>query len=277
LGPQGHDGNNGAQGNDGKQGPQGNAGNDGTRGPQGNDGQDGSRGPQGNDGKNGAQGNDGQDGSRGPQGNDGNNGAQGNDGQDGKDGSRGPQGNDGNKGPQGNDGQDGSSGPQGNDGNRGFQGNNGIGAQGGFGPQGLSGPQGGNGSATYVFCTDQSLGEGHFMSQGTSSSDFLRNTVVVTQGGFLTRIVGHARDPDLIGPQHGHIIGFQVMIGDENKTTAHYSGLEARFDSVVGDICGIGTATIPVNECDLISVRYVSDTNGALSLGATAAVTIQNA
>ena len=119
IGPQG------PQGEDGADGPQGVAGADGAQGPQGNDGADGATGPQGAIGETGPQGVNGTDGT------DGAIGPQGVAGADGADGSIGPQGNDGAQGPQGADGPQGAAGADGTDGA--------DGADGAQGPQGADG------------------------------------------------------------------------------------------------------------------------------------------
>jgi len=66
------------------------------------------------------------------------------------------------------------------------------GAKGDVGPQGPHGAKGDSGISSdrtiFVFGTDQSLSKDHFMGQGTSSSDFSRNALIVPGNGMITFI-----------------------------------------------------------------------------------------
>ncbi len=273
MGPQGE---NGVQGQFGAQGQIGTQGN---MGPQGENGVQGQFGTQGNDG---FQGNVGSIGIQGQLGMQGGSGFQGNTGQQGLIGIQGDTGMQGNNGFQGNVGQNGVQGFQGPQGINGFtgpQGSLGFQGTGVAGPQGaISGVQGPQGQSidttTYVFGTDQSFGKMDFMGQGTSSSTFPRNSLILPGAGKLVALSFSIRNP---APN----LGVQCLVWRQVGTGVGGIPLPTALTAFIPNgntqICAMGVASVDVDPCDLISVQLDWSVGGALSDGATAAVTFARA
>jgi Collagen triple helix repeat (20 copies) len=108
-------------------------------------------------------------------------GIQGQQGQQGIQGDTGPQGL---QEPQGSQGATGAQGPQGPQGSQGL-----TGATGPQGLTGATGPQGQQGSSIYLFATSESVSHDDYVGLGNSSSDSLRNTLVIATNCLATTLV----------------------------------------------------------------------------------------
>lgn len=174
----------------------------------------------------------------------------------------GPTGNDGNPGPTGptgNDGNPGPIGPTGNDGNPGPT-----------GPTGSIGPTGSSSDRTnLLFSSDQSTGNMDFIGQGNSSAGFTRNSLIVPAEGVITGIAFSVRE-NVPNTNIRATVWRQNGVGAPVATT-----LFAFIPDGETEICATASDGIMVETCDLIGVELRWDTGGALSNGATAAVTFQ--
>jgi hypothetical protein len=175
----------------------------------------------------------------------------------------GPTGPQGETGPTGPQGETGPTGPQGETGPTGPQGETGP-----TGPQGETGPTGIGGSTLYLG-TDQSIGNNDFFALGTSSSSFVRNTVVIPQNARITGLIFNIRDESL---NMGQTISAEIYRSTDCGVSLTATGIVA---TVTGpnppNCCAFTEANLSINQCDLISVRVTTD-GGAISDGVAATI-----
>ncbi|WP_056473563.1 collagen-like protein [Bacillus sp. FJAT-25509] len=170
-------------------------------------------------------------------------------------------------------------GPRGKEGERGKRGATGAtgpagatGATGPAGATGATGPRGttGSGSSFIYFSSDQSVPNNNFIGQGTSSSMFDRNTIVIPQAGVITGIIFSIRDNTLA---LGETATAEIYISTNCAQTAMATGVIATVDGPNPPFCcGMSpAANLIVNPCDLISVRITTG-DGAFPNGVAATV-----
>ena len=117
---------------------------------------------------------------------------------------------------------------------------------------------------------DQSIGNNDFLGLGTSSADFLRNTIVVPRDSIITSLTFNIRSEVLAV---GQTATAQIFINNDCGTTAPVA------TTVIATITGTGTpnccvtvaADLPVSACTLLSVQ-VRKTQGAFQEGVAATI-----
>jgi len=250
-GPTGPDGCRGHRGHHGEQGPTGRRGVDGPTGPQGMTGHCGPRGPTGCRGRDGPTGKHGERGHRGHRGNCGSTGKQG---IIGPTGTQGPKGATGCRGPTGAHGSNGGPGA--------------TGATGPTGRQGIAGPTGESGVERifYHFASNQIINDQDYMSQGSSSTDFKKNTLIVAENSSVVKMVFSIRDLILSGITGPITAELWKSAGGMGPVTG--TGIIASIPNGAIDICAVATGgPISLLQCDLISVRITTN-GGVLDSGA---------
>ena len=179
-----------------------------------------------------------------------------------------PDGSVGSTGPMGPMGPMGPTGPMGSEGQKGEKGD--IGPTGPLNQNGTPGQTGPTGPAgqsqcclPFVFASSESVNRNDFIGCGNSSSDYLRNTVVVPVGCQTNYLVFHIR---------------QFSGGKQYTATLWKNGsptsLVAILPPGVSAQCTIGTGNVELNACDLLSVQITFDNGntGALSDGCCATI-----
>jgi len=118
-----------------------------------------------------------------------------------------------------------------------------------------------------LFSTDQSVGNNDFVGLGTSSSSYIRNTIVIPSPGQLQEVVFSIR-----GTSPGSYTG-TVYISTPPYTNNEVATTLAAYilDGNVQD-CATGISSVAVNVCDLISFRFQRTGGGALAGGICAVI-----
>jgi hypothetical protein len=115
---------------------------------------------------------------------------------------------------------------------------------------------------TFLFATDQAVGNNDYIGLGTSSSNFLRNTIVSPFNGQLLSVA----------------FSIRALSNNQNITaTVWVNNFVTSLSATIGDgnffIWNSGNGLVNVIQGDLISVRLTTQTGGAFLNGITAAVT----
>jgi len=160
-------------------------------------------------------------------------------------------------GPTGPVGPQGAEGPTGPAGATGPQGREVVGATGPTGPQGPPGSPNGSTQSIFLFATSESVGSNDFIGLGNSSASYIRNTIVVP----------FACDTSFL------VFNIRTLSNKRYTATLWVNGnaspLVAIIPEGISSRCAIGTNTVPLNACDLISVQvtYENGDGGALQDG----------
>jgi len=197
----------------------------------------------------------------------------------------GPTGPKGDKGDKGNTGATGPTGPKGDKGDKGDTGATGpTGPKGDKGDKGDTGATGPTGSAemTIYLATDK-ISPDQFMGLGSAqggSSDFARSNVVIPKAATITGLVFSIRDEPL---RLGDTITAEIFISNGCASDPMGTGISVKLVGTAvpphipnAHCCGAVSVNpgVPVDRCDLLSIKITrtGNGNGALEHGAAATV-----
>ncbi|MGE7602365.1 hypothetical protein ACQKL5_07610 [Peribacillus sp. NPDC097675] len=131
----------------------------------------------------------------------------------------------------------------------------------------------GPGGMTVFLETDQSIGNLDFLSLGTSSASFVRNTLVVPQDATITGLVLNIRD-NALGT--GNIASAEIFISTNcgfgtPEATGIIASITGPNSAVTPNCCAFAAADFAVEQCDLITVRITTG-GGAFAGGVAATI-----
>lgn len=144
---------------------------------------------------------------------------------------------------------------------------------------GATGPTGATGqtlSAIYL-ATDQSIGNNDFLGLGTSASQFPRNNVVIPANAVITGITLNIRTKTLT---QGQTVTASVFTSPCGFATPTNTGISATIsgpnNSETPHCCAVGTGSVAVSACSLLSVRITTSQGvGSLANGVAATVMLR--
>ena len=115
----------------------------------------------------------------------------------------------------------------------------------------------------------------NFVGLGTSSNNFIQNTVVVPQNATITGIVLNIRDellPTAIDQVSAEIIR-STNCGISFTGTGVIATVTGPNNSTTPNCCDFNAANLPVNQCDLLSVQITRiGSSAALENGVTVTI-----
>jgi hypothetical protein len=179
----------------------------------------------------------------------------------------GPRGPKGCAGPQGLRGYQGCIGPTGPRGHRGLKGTTGpCGCQGPTGPTGTIGP-----TLDIYLGSNTVANDGDYLGLGIDGNNFQRSSVVVPLDATITGLAFSIRDESLSAGDTvtGEIYRYANCTG---PTTGSPSGVIVSISGPTTSCCAFTSANIPVNQCDLLSVKVGLTGIGSLTNGAAATI-----
>ena len=211
----------------------------------------GDQGPIGPIGATGHQGAKGDTGYQGAKGDTGYQGAKGDTGDQGVKGDTGAQGVKGDTGDQGVKGDTGAQGVKGDTGAQGVTGDTGD-----QGPKGDTGAQGTSGGNMYLFSTSESVNNDQYIGLGNSSSNIIRNTLVIANHCTATTLVFSIRE---------------LAAETSYTATLFVNGNNTLFKSIIPDgsksYSSVSTSMLALNQFDLVTIHLSYLGGGALSNG----------
>jgi hypothetical protein len=131
------------------------------------------------------------------------------------------------------------------------------------GPQGPIGPQGPSGDRTFIiFTTSETVNNNDYVGCGNSSSNILRNSILVPNNCVINKIAFTIRE---------------LSQNNEYSATLYINGLQSALNAVIIDGSSqfqiISNANINLTQLDEISVR-IQTNGGALAKGVSVSLLV---